>query len=180
MGFSKTLLPALLPFRSTYWYMSPVQVDGGTTAAITQDRLYALPIFLPGPTSIAKIGVYVTTGSATNLRFGLYADNAGVPGALIAESGNVSANVTNAEVAWTVGVIYPAGWYWLAMVGSGTPTMQYISAGENTTIMGMTTVDLTTRITHLFKAHTFGALPNPFGTPTDSPNNAPGIRFNVT
>ena len=171
----------IIPLRPGYWYMSPAQIDGGATpAAITADRLYALPIELDTATSIAKIGTYVTTGSATNLRFGLYTDVGGTPGALLWDSGSISANLTNTECAGTVGVVYPAGVYWLAMVGDGTPTIEYVTNGESLNVFGMTAVNLATRVYYVYKAHAYAALPASFGAVTNSTSNSPGIRFQVT
>lgn len=129
--------------------------------AVVADRLYAFPVFIASSQAFTAVAVNPTAGSG-NMRAGLYADTSGAPGALITDYGTVSVagtGMTNLAITATL-----AGWYWIGLVFSGTPTLRSVAAVDILPTLGVATSN--TIICYSYVAHTYGALPNPFGSPT--------------
>ena len=112
------------------------------------------------------LSVKVTTAEAAkNFRIGIYNDDAGVPTTLVADFGAGSLAGTGLiEVAGSQALT--AGAYWLAFVTNSSSAV--VQGGDydyvDQTIMGVNSSQQP--FTHLYVAHTYGALPSSFGTPT--------------
>ncbi len=135
------------------------------------NTLYAIPIYVAQITKFDTIECEVTTlGSGSNLRLGIYRDDANCyPGALIFDSGNISAASAGAKSATiTAGVqTFQPGLYWLAYENSATVPQIRALPGLSTcmvvmgwdTPFGAATGGIGYRV-----AHTVGALPDPYTT----------------
>jgi hypothetical protein len=99
---------------------------------VTPDTLYAIPMPIVRPCTIAGVGFRVTLAAAGSARFGLYANAQGGPGAKLAEG--VTAPTTggsvSAELAFAAPLAVTPGLYWLAAQFSGVPTVQFTGAAE--------------------------------------------------
>ena len=129
-------------------------------------RLWAAPFQVPRAMSIDRLAVEVMTlQAASTCRLGLYRANAnGEPGVLVVDGGTVDTSTTGAKEA-TVDVALQPGLYWTAwefdvanvgLRGRGTGSalsLGWSSPGNQPEVI-------------LYVSHTFGALPDPFGTPT--------------
>ncbi len=143
-------------------------LDGGSSSEFTNGtigRLWASPLPVSRALTIDRLAVDVTTLQAASLnRLGLYASTAdGLPGALLVDGGTVDTSTTGLKEV-TVDVAVNPGLYWgaweydVASVGlRGRPENGSMSLGHPTP--GNQPYGI------LFVAHTFGALPDPFGTP---------------
>lgn len=111
------------PMSSGRWYL-PFDHAGLTTAAVsTNSRLYAIPICFGKACTINGVAVDITAAgeSGSLVRLGLYADNGGVPGALVSDFGTVAANAI-AVPTLTPSLAVAAGFYWQAVVAQSAPT----------------------------------------------------------
>lgn len=138
-----------------------------TTGAPTANVLRAMPFLAPlrGGT-IDRIAFEVTTLLAGNGRIGLY-DNLEdlrnvYPGALLADSGDISTATTGIKSATISVALRPGRIYWLALVTSAAPTLRGLAVGGVSGFLGVATAGTTALNMGISVAHTFGALPNPF------------------
>lgn len=88
-------IPAVPTASSTYYFSNLNNHSGNTLAAstggATGGHLRFVPVLIAEDMTIDRIGLEVTTASAgATIRLGLYEDNAGAPGDLIADFGTVS------------------------------------------------------------------------------------------
>ncbi len=123
--------------HSTHWSAYP-----SGTLAVTADRLYLLPFRVDGSCDVN--GFYIdmnTSGAAsTKARIGIYRMKAdGQPGAVVCETADidtsVSATVLSPSVTQTR---LRAGWYFIALVCSGTPTfVAYPASAYGVTPLGL-------------------------------------------
>lgn len=143
------LLPTMQSGQS-YGSQGRVTAGGGTATA---NRLYAYPFHVPANLTTASLKG--TTSATGNMRVGIYSDNAGLPGALVIESASTACASPTTTVTLSQALTGPA-LYWIAVVCDNTPTVTYISTNSL----------FANGIGYLYKAHTYGALPNPYGTPT--------------
>lgn len=187
MSFPKIQGPLSVPMATGRVYASQFLYDTGAGAAITANRLYAVPFIVSYPTIFQKMGTRVTTGvDNENLRFGIYTDSAGVPTNLVAQTGNVLASSAGTPKAvsgaFTVGNLQlMPGVYWIAMVGSngGINVAFYSVTDNNEAALGRADFVDVDAATHVFVAHNFGALPDPFGSPTYAGAAVPVINIQV-
>lgn len=153
------------------------QVGSAGSAALTASQLVAFPFVItrwPGP-SFNEAGIQVTAAvAATTVRLGVYADNNGVPGSLIADWGAIDSSTTGyktAAITWS-----PApGRYWIAAVAQGgTPTVSTRSGSSP--YVGKVTADGSGHTTAYISPNaTAGAL-GAFGTPSDA-TFAPAVQI---
>jgi hypothetical protein len=137
-----------------------------STTGPTVNTLYAMPFIVARTTKFDLISAEVTTlGSASNLRLGIYADTGNCyPGALIFDSGNISAastGIKDSTITASLQVFNP-GLYWLTYENSATvpqirilPASGYLALFPGTFGTGIPGYAYTV-------AHTVGALPNPY------------------
>ncbi len=140
-------------------------ITEGSGATMTANRLYANPVFVARTMTFDRIAIDVTTGSAGAARLGIYNDDGtGLPGSLVSDLGTVDTTST-ALVAITISQQLTKGWYWLAAVFDATPS---ITKEQLTYIVAPLGLNATTFSIQVcgFKAHTYGSLPDPYGTMT--------------
>lgn len=138
--------------------------------------LYAHPIFIGSPITIATFNVGVTTGQTGGAaHYGIYADNNGYPSALIYDTGAI-AGLTSTTVVTNTPTTPPTlapGWYWIASIftaSSTFPSVTGLSAvytgslngnlGSDTAAHALTVSALAA--TGISVAGTYGALPLQF------------------
>lgn len=139
----------------------------GTQLAV-ENRLYYMMLFVPKATRIDRIGYNISTGAGdaqTQVHFGVYANNSGVPGPLIVDGGKVTVGTGTGDVSATVAATLPAGFAWLCAISNrnagatGTqPTFRGFSASANqqTFWAGDSDGDITTGQAALFNDVTPG------------------------
>lgn len=175
------LHPRALSFVSGLYYGAETALPIGqlSTLALTANRLYAVP-FHTGPEGMtaATVLINVTSGSAGNLRLGVYAASTTAPfypAALLVDWGEVDVtntgtktiNITDVQLLGTS----PSQLVWLAAVTEATPTLISVSNAASQLGASSTAGSMQTAV---YVAHTYGVLPTPFGSPTLS-NSAPQI-----
>ena len=89
------------------------------TQALTVDRIYATPFWVPADTPIDRIGLAVSGagGAGSVIRLGAYRDlpTMGYPGAEVFEAGTIDGTlVASQEIV--IAQTLPAGWNWLTAV----------------------------------------------------------------
>ncbi len=147
-------------------YTTPFWLSEGSAGSVTTGVLYAIPIYIPQPLTIASIGILQNSdgGSGTLHQLGLYANNGGIPGSRILDAGTVAANSGGDTVKLiTINhAITIPGWYWLAgCTSSGGSFWRcggQITGGMPCGAGGKTAYQRTSAVT------VGSALPSPFGS----------------
>lgn len=104
--------------NNSFWLPSLKAAD----LTMTASRMYCQRIVVPRAVSVDRYNVLVNTSAASSsLRFGLYTDGSGYPGALVA--GSEVSGVSSTSTGWKNGSItalaLSAGIYWIACVAQG-------------------------------------------------------------
>lgn len=157
-------------------------VSTSTTTAIVINSLRAYPINIPRVMSIDRIAVHITTGTTGNIRLGIYNDNgSGLPGTLALDSGNMAITGTGVLTA-TVSITLQPGVYWLAYVTDTANTLAgFAASGPFLNVLGFGSASFNAGIGNMvLVAHTFGALPDPFGAAGPAVVAMPSIALRFT
>jgi len=141
---------------------------GGTASA---NVLRAIPISLPWTATYDAIALNVDTANAGgNVRVGIYNSAAatGVPGTLLLDAGTFTTDATGDHVVTFSDLVIGPGLYFLAFV---TDANAGTAVYERTSTFAAHTLAVATGATSnpaqgVSVAHTYGALPDPFGAPT--------------
>lgn len=159
------------------FYLSP-PCSGSGTSLMIEDKLCAVPIWIPRTCIVTEIGVALTVvGSANSrIRFGIYHSDASRarPGRLLQDFGWVDAatGVTDTKGLTGCYQILRPGWYWLACVaqdssGGTQPTIRFYPANglPFPTIMNSIAPAGTARVVlGISRAHTADAVLNDWGS----------------
>lgn len=163
----------------------PCMLSGVTSFdfTTTADRLYVSPFFVGKVVSVDAL-VFQNAGTADtgdDIRLGLYDTTTdGLPGALLGETGEIALDNTEDVRIGAMGgsvTLLPNNAYWLALVTNGNPVILFVDYAQTTshfdafqTQNGIPAWNAGLPVASLapsfYKAHTYGALPDPFGTPT--------------
>ena len=138
--------------------------SGNGGAAMTANRLYAVPIHLVRPMTFDRIACHVTGAGAggTKARMGVYTNASFYPAARSLDSGEVAVDGTGIKAA-TILLSLVAGWHWLIWTTDGTPTIaKYADRPFNSYPLGLKSTDFTDQNHYYIKTETFAALPNPY------------------
>jgi len=161
------------------------RINTASGVAQTANTLYARVLVLPCDYTFDRIGVYVHTISAThNMRLGIYEMNSsGQPGALVLDAGTVSVATTGLKEVTISQALTADKGYYLAWVTDGTPSLasQLGDGGGEYSFFGSSDVTASAPESYTI-AHTYGALPDPYGTPTGTTNagtNPAGIFLRI-
>lgn len=106
-----------------------------TNQAIDTGYIYYARVFLPSNTTVSSFGVFTVQAKSGNVNFGLYSDNAGVPGTKLTETGT-TASTSPLDDMWQISLLTPydvttAGLYWIAYASSTNPKgYQYLNAPD--------------------------------------------------
>jgi hypothetical protein len=138
-----------------------------TAGVISPDYLYVIPCMLPWEGTFAAVSVYLSVSHlGKNVRLGVYADNNGNPGALLVDAGEFSTSASGLkDVAFGSSQVFGPGRVWLAIV-TNSNVAQFLRTDQDTAYVIANFVsggDLKT-LHHIWRAFTYGALPDPFGT----------------
>jgi hypothetical protein len=117
-------------FVSGRWYTRAMSVALSQVSMIA-NRIYAVPLFVPFATTFTKMGAFIGTIAGGNLEFGVYDNINGVPVNLVHDCGSIASATTNTTYQITGRtIILPAGYYWLAMAASATPSARSTAATD--------------------------------------------------
>jgi len=186
-----------IPFRypiqdGRYYSAQTTSVTGTFLLDDFAGQITAAPFQVNEEKTWTEISIEVTTGGAGDVcRVGIYSDSGGTPDALIVDSGEIDCSTTGTK-AVTISETLAVGNYWLAILpstsaataeivgtGAGNLACQHIGA----IMFGLTNMTGSTSSPVAVKKfpQTYGALPNPFGTPTGHEQEAPfiGLRTGV-
>lgn len=159
----------------------PAGTPFNSAVAMTQNTLFYAP-FSPGLAGrFDRVGWDVSTAIAsTVLRVGVYRDEGGIPGALIAEAdATVSTAATGyAEAVFTTPISVDAGeLIWVAAVSQSGAGGVSVDGHSNVVkqFVGRTTGDLTNTYGGYTQTGVTGALPNPAVIATDGVPTPPGF-----
>ncbi len=155
----------------------------GTWTNANLSRLWATPLLVPRRMTIDRLLVNIVAAQASGLvRLGIYRSNADSdPGDLVVDGGTVDASTTGDKTV-TVDEYLSPGWYWGAWeMNDGGITMRGRAVGSGFSL-GWTNGG-NQPLMNLYVTHTFGALPDPFGTVTSYVANVSGhviyVRVNA-
>lgn len=123
----------------------------GMSSAPTPGYLLGERIDVPAAAKLSKFGIIVA--ATGNIKMALYADAAGAPGALVAQTAGTPLVVGNQEINPTVaGVNLPAGTYWIMATYDVSGSVYYTTGAAG-------------NVVHYISLPYTSAMPNPFGTP---------------
>lgn len=166
-------------YATNRYYFGGVHSMSNNNATVTANRLYGLPFIVGESETFTRIGVEVTTLSAGNGRLGIYNMVDGVPTDLVLDAGEIDTGSTgNKEV--TISLALTAGIYCVACVFDATPNVRRHQNGSNQIarhILGAATPATVASNQEIafYAAHTYGALPDPFGSITYADENTPAL-----
>jgi hypothetical protein len=161
---------------SIRYFGSVLGATAASTVALTANRLYGLPFFLPISMRFDRIAINVTTLAAGNARLGIYADGGAVaPVKLILDAGTVSTGTTGVKEI-TITQALSGKLHWLAIVSDAGATIRGGAAGSLFAgFFGTDSTLPTTWDSYVYRAFTYAALPDPWGTPTITSGTMPLI-----
>ncbi len=130
------------------------------------DRLWASQFVVSESFRIDRVTIFVNAAIASsNTRFGIYESGAdGLPGALVVDAGSVDTSTTGEKAQTVTETLYGPRIYWGAFVMDSASIGIYarsVSYSLGDTIVFNQSDEV------VFKAHTFAALPDPFGAIAD-------------
>jgi len=157
-------------------------IGAGTTIALIANWLYALPLLLARDITVDRIAIEVTTAGAadTDARLGIYSDGTNIqPGALLLDAGTVDVDSIGIKEI-TISQVLTKGRWWLGIVSDGTPTVAGVLREYGaTTGMGIASSNFRRKNGSVYVAHSYAALPDPFGSATLYNGHAPGVLVRV-
>lgn len=108
--------------------------NAGGAASISANRLFATPMPVPLVENIGNIGLVVQAAVAlSEVTIGIYENDSGYPGALIATLGTISTATNGVKTQATPSTPIAGPYVWLALAASHTPSIQLIAANSNYT-----------------------------------------------
>ncbi len=132
-------------YASGNYYATAGALSAGSSGSYTNGQLRLAPWVVPDPLTLTRIAAEVTgAGDAgCTLRLGIYADNAGVPGALILDAGTIPGDaVAVAEI--TISQALARGLYWVGGAVQGVtvtaPTLKTFTGAAQVPITFGTTL----------------------------------------
>lgn len=167
---SATIAPAApaMPQRGSlirHIYSAAAEYRMRTTGAASASALYMFPYYVGLRCRVTKIGVSAAGSVAgATCRAGLYAMKSdGAPGALLFESGLLTAETANTDYFGTITEhdLLP-GWYWGCLhIGGTAPNLFWFSAGDAPhSLLGLLSPGLPSRaVQYWFRSQTLAALP---------------------
>lgn len=135
------------------------------TLALAANTLYAIPFAVGDTATFVRIGIDVTAADAGKAaRLGIYTWADGVPTGRVLDAGTVSVATTGIkEIA--ISQALNAGMYGLTLVSDGAPTIRANDLAPMATF-AIGTATPGTADYRLTRGFTYGALPDPWGTPS--------------
>jgi hypothetical protein len=153
---------------SNYRYAGLGYTGSATGINPSANEIWGRPITISKTTTFTRIGARVKTlGASSAARLGIYEFANGVPGALVLDAGIIDATSTGIKEI-TISQELQAGVYFICICPNNA-TAEYFSAVPHPEITNeffgaFNTADPASTAYGLGKTHTYGALPDPFGT----------------
>lgn len=147
-----------------------LEATSSGNAALAVNTLYAVPFVVQEAHTFDRIAFGVhTPGTAVNARVGIYNFANGVPGSLVLDCGTVAVGSTGVKTV-TISQALPRGMYALAIVADGTFSANAVAVNPVTLSLEAigSGFGITNQAIIFSVAHTYGALPTPFGAVTYS------------
>lgn len=168
-GSSETVL--MTGYKSANYVSGLGFARANTVSGVAQtaDTLYARPLILPVSGTFDRISVYVhTASSGHSIRLGIYEmSSGGIPSTLVLDAGTVSVATTGLKEITISQALTANKGYFLAWVTDGTPSLANQLADSTSYFNYFGSSDMTANASTSYTiSHTFGALPDPYGTPT--------------
>jgi hypothetical protein len=165
------------PWRTGAIYDANWHTAGGSmsTAALTANILYGMPIYLPIGAACSHIGINITVAGAagTKARLGLATLNDDLTGTLVLDGGEIAVDATGEVQTAFAPDISGGGWHYLLLTANGTPTIPtHISSAA--AVFGRSSYSSTSRLASNYLSRTYAALPTAF-----SPTNYGTAMFAV-
>lgn len=127
--------------------------------------MYCMPWYLGNTISLDYMAVNLIAGGAAGsvVRFGLYADNNGAPGALLNDFGTAVATGTGETSVSFAAVSVVAGSYWVAVAiqVAGTPTWSTAACGKSAITGAPVSFMFTNNYNSVITSSVTGAFPDP-------------------
>lgn len=151
------------------------------TLAISSNTLYAMLFPVGMRTTFTRIAIDVTATAVGNARLGIYAADGtgGVPGTLVLDAGTVSVDTSTGVKQVTISQTLDPGFYWTTVVSDVTPTLRAILNTNGPYVASVGVAAPGTGDTQYSIAHTYGALPTPFGSGSWAAANIPMVMLRV-
>ena len=153
----------ILETMQTGWYHWPVFGEA-SNAAITADRLYAIPFNVARDITIDRLAVHVSNADAgnPNVRLGIYNLGANLrPGTLLNDVGTINAGSTGVKAAVISGdQALTKGMYFLAVVCDGTPSFRCCKPALHP--LGLPSSNFAETFGVWMSTFSYAALPDPF------------------
>lgn len=157
-------------------YYLPTNHNGTSTAVMpANERMIATPFLITRNLTLDRIGIEITAaGNASSVvRLGIYGTT-GIdykPGALVLDAGTVPGDGATGFKEITINQALTAGIYWLGAAPqaatSTIPTVRHLQQGWHG-LVGYAAGGGAGSVGGYRKDSVSGALPNPFGTPTNT------------
>lgn len=165
--------------KTTIWRTSGVLSNTAGFSAGVQNQIYAVPVQLRAGT-LDRIGTHVGSAQASNTwRLGLYSDNNGYPGSLLADFGTIDASTTGQKTI-SVSQVVNDGIYWTALVeqggAAGSTVLVWTNAGNPIGSFFNDSGNIYDIYHSLTYAGNAGALP---GTWTATPAGIKGVTWGL-
>jgi len=165
------------------------------TSSVSANRIFISPLWVPKKTVIDGLW-FINDGtgdSGDDVRMGLFSSTNGLPGALIDETGEIALDATRdvrvaamaADQTLEIDTVY-----WVGIVANAAISVtaeSYAAVRPNLTRIGLPVITAgfspwngSNYRNGLYKNHTYGAMPDPFGTPSEATiNPLMGVRVKV-
>lgn len=126
-------------------YLVPYAVGGtaGTTLALTANRIYWIPVYMPSCT-ITEVAINVITAATGIVNVGIYNTNSNLqPNSLIYSSIDFNTGTTGLKTYTNSFTISQSGVYWFALFTSGTATLRAVAlaAGKSLALADLGTAN---------------------------------------
>lgn len=150
-----------------------------STAESAANRFYAFPFIPAQNVTVNEMAVEVTTLAAGSVHLGIYADNAGAPGAkIIGSTTAVDTGTTGVKAVSISNTTLTAGTiYWLVVWTSSAATFRSVAQGA-LAVIGLTST-LNAQYTSRLATSTFGALPANAPATTLTAGEVPWLRMKI-
>jgi hypothetical protein len=148
--------------RSGAWHSVPAS---GSVSAVTPtlNRLYAQPLWPGQACTLTAAAVEVTLLGVGNVRGGVYADNNGVPGSLIADFGTISTGLLGVKTWTPTPLVLRPVLTWIVVVQQGLINVGLRSRDTSEPMVSDSSAVLSGNLNSYYIDGVSGALPASFG-----------------